>query len=122
APDDMVTLARDYDAGLSCEEPAILNRRLCLANKIFTSLAAGVPVVLSRTPAQAALAFELGDAALTYDSGDVVGLASQLRRLADPERRRISRAAARAAAERRWHWEHPADRGALLAAIARGLG
>jgi glycosyltransferase involved in cell wall biosynthesis len=121
APDEMVRLARNYDAGLSCEEPAVLNRRLCLGNKIFTFLAAGVPVILSRTPAQAALASELGDAALTYDSGDAAGLASQLRRLTDPEWRRISRAAARAAAERRWHWEHPLDRGALLEQVAAAV-
>ena len=121
APDEMVKLARGYDAGLSCEDPAVLNHRLCLGNKIFTFLAAGMPVVLSRTPAQAALASELGDAALTYDSGDAAALASQLRRLADPEWRRVSRAAARAAAERRWHWEHPLDRGALLDQIAAAV-
>jgi len=121
APDEMVPLAREYDAGLSCEEPVVLNKRLCLANKIFTSLAAGVPVVLSRTPAQAELASELRDAALSYDSGDAAGLSSELRRLADPEWRRISRAAARAAAERRWHWEHPLDRGALLEQVAAAV-
>jgi len=81
-----------------------------------------VPVVLSRTPAQAALAPELGDAAFVYDTGDAAGLSAQLRRLADPERRRAARAAARAAAERRWHWEHPLDRGALLAQVAAVAG
>ena len=120
-PDEMVPLARGYDAGLSCEEPAVLNRRLCLTNKIFTYLAAGVPVVLSRTPAQAALAPELGDAAVTYDTGDAGGLAKHLERWAVPERRRVSRIAARAAAERRWHWEHPLDRGALLAQVAAAV-
>ena len=54
-PDAMVQLARGYDLGLSGEEPTVLNRRLCLANKIFTYLAAGVPVILSATPAQARL-------------------------------------------------------------------
>ena len=55
APDDMVALAQPYDAGLACEEPYALNRRICLTNKIFTYLAAGVPVLLTRTPAQARL-------------------------------------------------------------------
>ena len=117
-PDEMVALAQAYDAGLSCEEPAVLNHRLCLGNKIFTYLAAGVPVVLSRTPAQAALASELGDAAIACDYGDVGGLADQLTRLMGADRRHAARAAARAAAERRWHWEHPLDRGALLAQVA----
>jgi glycosyltransferase involved in cell wall biosynthesis len=117
-PDDMVKLAQPYDAGLACEEPFVLNKRLSLANKIFTYLAAGVPVILSRTPAQAALEPELGESAFGYDCGDVSGLARVLRQLAtDLALRRRSRAAAAAAAERRWHWEHPDDRGALVAAV-----
>jgi glycosyltransferase involved in cell wall biosynthesis len=117
-PDDMVSLAHGYDAGLSCEEPTVLNHRLCLGNKIFTYLAAGVPVVLSRTPAQAALASELGDAAIAYDHGDAEGLGEQLQLLTSAARQRLTRCAARTAAERRWHWEHPLDRGALLAQVA----
>jgi len=118
-PDDMVALAQPYDAGLACEEPEPLNRQLCLTNKIFTYLAAGVPMLLSRTPAQARLEPELGDAAFGYDCGDVQGLAGILRRLAaDRSLRCRGRAAARDAAARRWHWEHPADRGALLTAVA----
>jgi hypothetical protein len=123
APDEMVPLAQGYDAGLSCEDSMVANRRLCLGNKIFTYLAAGVPVILSRTPAQVALARDLGPAAFVYECGDVAGLAVVLRRLRDEDgAREHSRSAAREAAERRWHWEHPADRGALLAEIARGIG
>lgn len=116
-PDDMVRLSQAYDAGLSCEEPVVENHRLCLGNKIFTYLAAGTPVVMSRTPAQAALAADLGDAAITYDSGDAAGLAAALHAFAAPDRRLLARRAAWAAAERRWHWEHPLDRGALLAQV-----
>ncbi len=117
-PDDMVKLAQPYDAGLACEEPFVLNKRLSLANKIFTYLAAGVPVILSRTPAQAALEPVLGESAFGYECGDVSGLARLFRQLAlDPDLRRRSRAAARTVAERRWHWEHADDRGALLAAV-----
>src|SRR5262249_20666171 len=114
-PDEMVALCQAYDAGLSCEEPAVENHRLCLGNKIFTYLAAGVPVMLSRTPAQQALARDLGDAAVSYDHGDAAGLSDALAELAAPGRRLQMRHAARAAAARRWHWEHPLDRGALLA-------
>jgi hypothetical protein len=119
----MVELAQPYDAGLSCEEPAVLNHQLCLPNKIFTCLAAGVPVILSRTPAQAALARDLGPAALSYECGDVNGLGDLLRRFAgDAEARCQARCAARAAAERRWHWEHPDDRGALLSCVGAVAG
>ncbi len=115
APDGMVRLAQRYDAGLSCEESDVLNHRLCLGNKIFTYLAAGVPVILSATPAQRSLADDLGAAAIVYGQADTAGLGEELRRLAlDRPRRRAARSAARDAARRRWHWEHPLDRGALL--------
>jgi glycosyltransferase involved in cell wall biosynthesis len=121
-PDAMVSLAQGYDLGLSGEEPTVLNRRLCLGNKIFTYLAAGVPVLLSATPAQSQLGSELGDAAMVYEPGDVAGLAEQLSCLASDERKRArAKDAARAAAVDRWHWEHPLDRGALLDAIGAVL-
>jgi glycosyltransferase involved in cell wall biosynthesis len=123
SPDAMVELAQPYDAGLSCEEPTVLNHRLCLTNKIFTYLAAGVPVILSRTPAQALLACDLGAAALSYECGDVNGLSDLLRHFAeDAAARRHARCAARAAATRRWHWEHPDDRGALLSCVGAIAG
>jgi len=123
SPDTMVELAQRYDAGLSCEDPAVLNHRLALSNKTFTYLAAGVPVILSRTPAQAVLARDLGAAALSYECGDVHGLADLLRRFADDAQGRCrARCAARAAATRRWHWEHPDDRGALMACVRAVVG
>jgi glycosyltransferase involved in cell wall biosynthesis len=69
APGDMVRLAAGYDAGLALELVEPPNRAICLTNKAFTYLLAGVPVVLSDTPAQERLAAELGDA------GAVVGRA-----------------------------------------------
>ena len=122
APDDMVRLAQSYDAGLACDEPLGRSRQFCLANKIFTYLAAGVPVIMSRTPAQLKLEFCLDSAAFGYDCGDVEGIASVLSRLAsNPDLRTQAQSAARAVAERRWHWEHPEDRGALLAAVAGAI-
>jgi len=122
APDDMVQLSRQYDAGIASDEPLGLSRQFCLANKIFTYLAAGVPVIMSRTPAQAKLEACLGGAAFGYDCGDVDGIAGVLSRLsADYDPWTQARCAAREAAERRWHWEHPEDRGALLAAIAGAI-
>jgi glycosyltransferase involved in cell wall biosynthesis len=123
SPDDMVGLAAAYDVGLSCEESTIPNHRLCLANKIFTCLAAGVPIVLSGTPAQRALAGDLGPAAVVYDVDVPEALAARLRIWAEnPGALREARAAARAAADRRWHWEHPEDRGALLTLVSSVFG
>jgi glycosyltransferase involved in cell wall biosynthesis len=122
APDDMVFLAQPYDAGLACEEPLGLSRQFCLANKIFTYLAAGVPVIMSRTPAQSTLETQLAGAAFGYDCGDIDGIAEILTHLSsDAALRRQARCAAFTAADRRWHWEHPEDRGALLAAVAGAL-
>jgi len=121
-PDAMVHLARGYDLGLSGEEPSVINRRLCLGNKIFTYLAAGVPVLLSATPAQTLLGRELGPAGIVYEPGDVAGLAERLACLVRDARLRVqARMAARAAAVRRWHWEHPDDRGALVDAVRAAL-
>ena len=87
---------------------------LCLTNKIFTYLAAGVPVI-SRTLAAGSARADLGVSAFGYDCGDVDGLARVLRELdREMHLRRAFARAARAAATRRWHWEHPDDRGALL--------
>lgn len=122
-PDAMVRLAQGFDLGLACEEPDVLNRRLCLTNKIFTYLAAGMPMLMSATPAQARLAAGLGDAAIMYDGADVDALADRLRAWsASADARRASRVSARAAADRRWHWEHPDDRGALLACVRDAIG
>ncbi|MBF2097686.1 MAG: glycosyltransferase [Gloeomargaritaceae cyanobacterium C42_A2020_066] len=66
-PGEMVRLAAQYDLGLSLELTTPPNRAICLTNKIFAYLLAGRPVVLSRTPAQDALANDLGEAATSVD-------------------------------------------------------
>jgi hypothetical protein len=63
----MVRLAATADLGLSTEDSHPLNRDLCLTNKIFAYLLAGIPQLLSRTSAQCALAPELGNAATLVD-------------------------------------------------------
>src|SRR5699024_8713131 len=72
-PQEMVRLAVDYDIGLSLETDVSENRRVCLTNKIFTYLLAGVPVLLSDTPAQEALAPELDAAARVVSLADPDG-------------------------------------------------
>jgi glycosyltransferase involved in cell wall biosynthesis len=66
-PAEMVTSCAGYDLGLATEPSAPRNRDICLTNKAFTYLLAGVPVVLSQTTAQARLAADLGRAALLID-------------------------------------------------------
>lgn len=81
-PGEMVRLASQYDVGLSLETDVSENRKICLTNKIFTYLLAGVPVVMSDTPAQSRLAPDLGAAARRCSLADPAGLASTLDELA----------------------------------------
>jgi hypothetical protein len=79
-------------------------------------------VVLTSTTAQAALAHDLEEAAFVYAPGDVDSLARGLRSwYVNRESLMAAKKAAWAAARRRWHWEHAADRGALLDLIANAL-
>lgn len=121
-PDAMIALCAGYDVGLAVESPHVLNRDLCAPNKPYTYVLAGLAVVMTDTAGQRPLAADLADAALTYRPGDVEALAAGLRRWAeDKTALAAAKAAAWRAAGRRWHWEHPAERGALLAAVDEGL-
>jgi hypothetical protein len=77
-PARMVCLASTHDLGLALELNEPHHRAICLTNKAFTYLLAGVPVLLSHTPAQDWLAPQLGQAALRADLSDPSGLAAGL--------------------------------------------
>jgi glycosyltransferase involved in cell wall biosynthesis len=118
-PDSMIELCAGCDVGLSLEQPYVLNRSLCLTNKVFTYALGGLAIVFTDTPGQRPLAKDLGDSALAYAPGNVEALAAGLKYWAE-DKKQLARAktAAWEAAKRRWHWEHPEDRGALLRAVA----
>ncbi len=122
APDAMVPLSTGYDAGLAVEPGFSENNRLALSNKAFTYMVAGLAVAFTDTPGQRSLALELGEGALLYRPGDVAALARGLKRWADDKAVLVrAKVASWEAAKRRWHWEHPAERGALLDAVARAV-
>jgi glycosyltransferase involved in cell wall biosynthesis len=122
APDTMVETCAGYDAGLALEQGQVQNSELCLSNKAFTYVLAGLAVVFTDTRGQRRIARDLGEGALVYTPGDIAALACGLKRWVD-DRAALARArgAAWAAARRRWHWEHPEERGALLAAVEQAL-
>jgi glycosyltransferase involved in cell wall biosynthesis len=95
-PDEMARLAAECDIGLCLEQNEPANRGLCLTNKIFTYLLAGVPMVLSDTPAHRELAPRLGPAALVADLENPKALAEAISRLA------VDAAHGRQAAEHAW--------------------
>ena len=121
APDRMVSLAAAYDVGLSLETDVTESRRLCLTNKIFTYLLAGTPVMMSDTPAQRALAPDLGAAAALVSLADSDGMASALDRLAtSPTALSEARAAAVRLGRRRFNWD--VEKNVLLEAVAAAFG
>jgi glycosyltransferase involved in cell wall biosynthesis len=119
-PEAMVTLAASYDIGLSLETDASENRRVCLTNKIFTYVLAGVPVLLSDTPAQRALAPHLGAACRVISLADIDGMAAVLDRLTlSAEARAEARATAWRLGQERYNWD--VEKGVLLGSVARAL-
>jgi glycosyltransferase involved in cell wall biosynthesis len=113
---EMARLAAGYDLGLSLEQRTPLNRDLCLTNKIFTYLIAGVPVALTPTSAQDALNAELGEAALRLDLSEPEKTAALLDSFfQSPERRAAARAAAWRLGQSRFNWDH--EQANLLSAV-----
>lgn len=105
-PNEMVRLSAVHDIGLAVEIPNTVNRDICLTNKAFAYLLAGVPVLLSCTTAQSQLAGELGAAALLADINDAAGLAESLDAyLKDHERQKEARAEAWRLGRERFNWD-----------------
>jgi len=120
APEDMAVLARDCALGLAIEVEDGLNRQLCLTNKLFFYLLAGVPTLFSATPAQRAIAAELGCAAFVIDLNDHPGSAALVDAfLDDPERRRAAREHAYMLGQTRFNFEHETPK--LLTLVAAAL-
>jgi len=120
APDEMVTLAMPYDLGLSLETDATESRRLCLTNKIFTYLLAGIPVMMTDTPAQSALASDLGDAGALVSLADPESMAQALDRLAgSPGLLSKAKAAALRLGRQRYNWD--VEKQALLDSVKRAF-
>jgi glycosyltransferase involved in cell wall biosynthesis len=51
-PDEVINFASQFDIGLALEDKTPLNRDICLTNKIFTYMQAGLVIVASDTIAQ----------------------------------------------------------------------
>ena len=118
SPDEMVDLAVPYDIGLSLETGASESRRRCLTNKIFTYLLAGVPVMISDTPAQSGLAPDLGEAAALVSLADPDSMAQALDRLAgSPEALDKAKAAASRLGRQRYNWD--VEKQVLLDSVER---
>ncbi len=122
SPERLLEQVRTHEIGLALEPRSSANKDLCLSNKALTYVTAGLAVVLSDTTGQRALAHDLGPAAVLYPPGEPAELARVLEPwLVDDLALERARRAAFEAAVRRWHWEHPLERGALLDAVSGAL-
>ena len=93
---------------------------MCLGNKLFTYLLAGVPVVLSDTRAQQHLAPELGAAARVINLARAAEAARTIDGwLASPDQLEESRRAAWRLGEQRFNWD--LEKEAFLASVDAAL-
>jgi glycosyltransferase involved in cell wall biosynthesis len=105
-PDEMARLAAQHDVGLASELSTPPHHAICLSNKIFTYLLAGIPVLLSNTPAQREIAAELGIAARVGDLADPDSMAAALGVWALNEQALVAaKCAARKIAQTRFNWD-----------------
>ena len=118
-PAEMVPLAIHHDIGLSLELTEPLNRAICLTNKIFVYLLAGIPVVMSKTPAQEKLSHHLGEAAMVIGEEPSAIAAALDDWLADPTRLEHRRKTAWALGQRTYNWDVEQHR--FLDGVAQSL-
>jgi hypothetical protein len=117
-PDRMEQRAAAFDAGLCSETGHTASRRLCLTNKLFSFILAGIPPLLSDTPAQSRFAAQAGLADLLYPRDNPTALAGLLDRiLGDPTRLASARAHAWRLGQERYNWE--CERATLIEAVGR---
>lgn len=102
---DVIPYAASATVGVSTAIPTSLNNYYSLPNKLFQSMAAGLPIVASDFPQVREIVSD-NEAGITVDMTDPTKIAAALREvLADPERARRMGQNARQAIERAWNWD-----------------
>jgi len=118
SPGEVVEWVASADVDVMAIQPADLNSRLSSPNKLFESLAAGVPVVSSDLPVRRRILLDDPDGPLgeLCDPTDPASIAAAIRRVLDapPAERAARRARILRAAHDRWNWE---AEGAKLVAL-----
>lgn len=76
---DVINFASQFDIGLAVETGIPLNRDICLTNKVFSYIQAGLCVLASDTAAQRQLLGEYPDIGRIYQKNDSGALADGLR-------------------------------------------
>ena len=79
SPDQVFEIANKCDLGLALEQDRPHNRNICLTNKIFTYLTAGLAVIATETLAQKGFIDQHPDIGRSFPIGDVEKLALIIR-------------------------------------------
>lgn len=77
-PGELIRFAAQFDIGLAAENNIPLNRDICLTNKLFTYMQAGLAIVASNTTSQSALINEYPELGKIYSATDSQSLANVL--------------------------------------------
>lgn len=119
-PDQLIERAAQHDVGLALEQPVSRNREICVTNKLFAYLLAGLPVAATRTPGQEAVCRELPDATRLCETDDPCSIANAIQSLLrTPQAAQTAKNAAWKAGEERYNWDVEQER--LVEAILQTL-
>ena len=100
-----------FDLGYAGELPETHNHQIALANKLFSYLSSGLPIVASLIPSHEALARELGQAVRLFEPGDPAALAAAIdAMLTDPDRLAAARRYAWGLGQDRFSWDVESSR------------
>ncbi len=109
-PEQMEILAAEYDLGLCGEPGHTRNNRRALANKLFSFLLAGLPPLMSATPAQHRFVTEAGFPELVYPIDNAQALAKLIDRLLGaPDQLATLRERMWCLGQERYNWEREGE-------------
>lgn len=77
-PDELVQFASQFDIGMAAERSVPYNRDICLTNKIFTYMQAGLAIIASNTTAQQSLLDQHPGIGMVYENGNLSSLTAAL--------------------------------------------
>jgi len=113
-PDELLPWVASAEVDVLPIQPSTLNHRLSTPNKLFESLAAGVPVVVSDFAEMHRIVLDdpAGPLGAACDPADVDAVAAAIRSILErsPEETEALRARCLTAAHERWNWETEVSR------------
>jgi glycosyltransferase involved in cell wall biosynthesis len=74
-PDELISYLSQFDIGLALEQKTPFNRNICLTNKIFSYLSAGIAIIATDTEAQTQFLSKHPQIGKLYKSQDITALA-----------------------------------------------